>query len=292
MDNEVLKRLNTGSVDAKLNRADEHAKAFTGEVASFTHLYPHAVVTDANADATQWISRIHFGGPADFERWGLLLGDYVHCLRSALDHFIYSVAVAEADRNPPPNADKVMMPLRFTEQGFNHVWSHRLSDLSDVLRARIETLQPYPDRPQNLLLQLLEQLDIRDKHRLLQVVAVRPVHADTVIDGPEKGTIMDMDLATGPLVDGAPFLTLTFDRPSPNVKVHGNAAMLIVVPEPADPPTVLYDAGNLVHLLRLEVRRAIHVMLGQPVDQLPAPAALTGYDVQTTGGRVLDPPET
>jgi len=272
------------SVSAKLRRADEHAKALTGELASFVNLYSHAVEVDHNADFTEYYASIHFdGGDPDYVGWGLLLGDYVHCLRSALDHLIYAFAVAESNAEPPPDANKVMMPLKTTEQGFRDA-GYRIAGLNDVVRARIETLQPYPDRPDNALLGVLDDMDIRDKHRILPVLAFRPAEAAAQISGGIPGQKTRIKASGEPLKDGAPFLTVSFDRPSPDVQVDGNLALSILVPD-AEPVSIgWYVAGELVRALRLDVRRAIQILLGEQAEPRPPLKLMIGHQLSASGG--------
>lgn len=275
-----LADIDLSGVEAKLRRADEHAEAFTGAIAAFTHLHAHGISLEPNHDLSQYIIRVHFGTEPDFARWGVLLGDYVHCLRAALDHLIYAVAVAESESDPPPGETKLMMPVKSTPQGFGRA-AHRIASLSRMVRTRIESLQPYGDRPQNQLLGILEQLDIRDKHRILSVVLIQPVNASFRISGHPPGSTL-LEVSVKPLEDGAPLVTMTFARPAPDVKVEGYPAFLVVVPDFARSSKGSYDIGNLVLLLRLEVRRAIGVILGRDSVTSPVPMTpilLTGHSM-------------
>ena len=249
----------------------------TGELASFTDLYTHAVEVNKNADATLHQLTIHFDGDADYARWGLLLGDYVHCLRSALDHLVYAFAVAESQTEPPPDASKVMMPLKSTEQGFRDA-GYRIASLGDVVRTRIESLQPYPDRPQNVLLGVLDDMDIRDKHRILPVLAFHQLESAMTISNAPGGATMRARSSHNPLKDGAPFMTYVFDRPAPYVKVEGNAAFSILIPDGEPIKKGWWDAAELIRELRADTRRAIERMLGGDPGRRAPLRLLVGHD--------------
>jgi hypothetical protein len=268
-----LDGIDLSGVDAKLDRADEHVVALTGETGAFMLLHDHVFPVECNADATEYVVRVAFATAPDTQRWGLLLGDYVHCLRSALDHLIYAVAAHETNADPPPNERKVMLPLKTTEQGFGDA-SYRIEDLSDPVRARIESLQPYPGRD-NDHLAILEDLDVRDKHRGISVAVIRPLGVGIEVSNAPPGANLQTRSATGPLEDGAALVTLTFDRPAPGVQVQPNVSFAIGIPK-IPGGTDWYDVSNLTRLLRQDVRRAIAVILGRPATPTAPPLIFQG----------------
>ncbi len=146
MPSHELEGIDLTSVNAKLARADEHLKTITGDIAAFMHLHTHMFVLDDNAQALQRFVYVQFGAEPDLVTWSLTFGDFVHCLRSALDHLIYAIAIHESKADPP-GAKKLMMPLKTTTQGFADAF-FRIEKLSCPVRTRIESVAAVPRNQQ------------------------------------------------------------------------------------------------------------------------------------------------
>src|SRR5262245_2957355 len=84
----------TGVV-AKFNRSKEQFDVLRAEIGEFLDQEPqtHLSRGEFNADTWEWIERFQMQGPP--LRWGVILGDCVHNLRSALDHLICQVALLD-----------------------------------------------------------------------------------------------------------------------------------------------------------------------------------------------------
>jgi len=265
-----LSGVDLSSVRAKLRRADQHLKTLRREIRTFVKARGHRFVAEPNADRTQYILHAYFARPPDVEQWGLVLGDAVHCLRSALDHLVYAIAICESNADPPPNHTRVMLPLTRTPESFTGA-GRRISGLSKDVRARIESLQPYPGRD-NDLLSLLEDLDVADKHRVLTFAVVQSVDADVPLRGLPPGEEVTLDAHVAPLKNGAPLLTITFKRPAPGVKVEGHVAVAVLLRQ-------RFDVLSLADALRVETVRAISVLLGKPAVPTPAPVSIEGLSL-------------
>src|SRR5579864_265336 len=157
-------------------------------------------------------------------RWSLISADCISNLRAVLDHLVYAVATCESGIKPPVNEAQLSFPIVKSRAKFDDAVEHgALGDISDPVRALIETFQPYNRSHTHLppLLQILRDLNNADKHRLLRLVYVamqegkidvtedsdNPIPPNA-IPGPLHGTIQD----------GAEILAITSARPAPNMR--------------------------------------------------------------------------
>src|SRR5665213_1563927 len=114
----------------------------------------------------------------------LAIGDYIHNLRSALDHMVFQLALLNGSGED--SARKTAFPIYLTPQTFGNFADRRVAPfISSSALAEIEKLQPYAtgNAGEGDVLWILSQLDIIDKHRVLVVLAqlFRPVHASVKV---------------------------------------------------------------------------------------------------------------
>ncbi|MDQ3756434.1 MAG: hypothetical protein M3394_01100 [Actinomycetota bacterium] len=142
-------------------------------------------------------------------RLGVILGDYIHNLRSALDHLVWQLVLVE-DNTPGKWTE---FPLFSSEPNFrSKVEAPRrrgkespLLGVGDRAFAIIKSCQPYhpPPEPGAVnILSVLHKFSNIDKHQLVHVGLVR------FTDGAPKFTIKGIDtlrigLTSGPLENGA-----------------------------------------------------------------------------------------
>lgn len=110
--------LDLSSVDAKWLRAQEHAQTVKNEVRSWMDTNPYSVTKESNVDFTRYSIVLHVTSEPQIERWGLMIGDSIHCLRCVLDHLIYAMAVYESGQDPPPGADGLQFPICDSSENF------------------------------------------------------------------------------------------------------------------------------------------------------------------------------
>lgn len=80
-----------------LNRLDEAAERFfedKTEVAS--------IAGEANSQRTKYLFRVESVIEWPRREWGIIVGDAIHCLRSALDHLVYGLASERDTRTQFP----------------------------------------------------------------------------------------------------------------------------------------------------------------------------------------------
>src|SRR5205085_5007265 len=73
----------------KLERANEHIKAFHSEINAYIERRPHRISSEFDDEGWNVVS-VEVVRPMP-DAVPLILGDAVHCLRSALDHIVYAV---------------------------------------------------------------------------------------------------------------------------------------------------------------------------------------------------------
>ena len=103
----------------------------------------------------------------------LLAGDCAHCMRQALDHFAYSLAIAVNKADPPPNWEGTQFPITSSRTKFDGGIAEKIGRkklMPTGLYDALEQLQPYHGGDRKLL-GALHALDNLDKHRFPPLVA-------------------------------------------------------------------------------------------------------------------------
>jgi hypothetical protein len=145
---------------AKLLRGKTHLYLLEAELMAFWESKPYPIVYEYDAKNSKNLFRLKIERRAPVVEWGLIIGDAVHNARSALDYIAWRLAGSVlADRHT------------FCDSSASFDKSARGNRLSRVHPEAIKAIrefQPYtrPD-PKHSALWLLEELDRRDKHKLL-----------------------------------------------------------------------------------------------------------------------------
>lgn len=216
----------------KYARAQYHFDALLGEVDSFFDPKHYKTRPETNADMTKYRFYIEFERPMPSREWGLVFGDGVHNLRSALDHCVYAIGVEENNGvEPPPGVKDLQFPITEDRAKWDgQAW--RLKTLSGPAQAAIKRLQPHGHGDEFFVRPLgaLSEFDNADKHRSIRVLASVVTEMDGLLSGLDPGPGYELVWHGGALEDGAPFLTLTLPRPNPNVKMGNKLTVLPAVP--------------------------------------------------------------
>lgn len=207
-------------VSVKRERAQAHLDELGKAVESFMQENAHRVFTDLYLDEGEAVA---ISGVEDWRReetWGAILGDVVHNLRSSLDHLTYQLACLVRD---PPKC-KTEFPIFWELGKFKNA---RIGCLAKCDRDRMLYHQPftrYPDDPKSHPLWSLHQLDVDDKHNVLNVTAVvasfrtlTPVCRDLEIVGATEFPRQDS------LKSGAVLARYKVRQTGPNPEIHVNA---------------------------------------------------------------------
>jgi hypothetical protein len=158
---------------AKIARAGEHLEALNNEVIAFFNIKPDSLAGEYDAESGWYAFRLQLT-PAPL-RMGVLVGDFVHNLRSALDHFIWQL-VAFSGGNPGRSNQ---FPIYTSEADFLRDVEERVEDRGPGPLAGlgedtpgwafVKGFQPYHrgDRAATHPLTRLNRLSNEDKHRVV-----------------------------------------------------------------------------------------------------------------------------
>jgi hypothetical protein len=225
------------SAHKKLWRAHQHAEALNESISSWQDA-DHEIVLDRLSASTVVVG-VAFERSAPIQDWALLLGDAVHCWRSALDHAVYAMAVHDTGQNPPPGERALCFPIQCTPEKFGRRISRDLPGLKESSVAAVESVQPYRRATRQPGLLRLADLDNQDKHRSIRVVAVAPRDAEVGFSTDVSGM---GTLRLHPLDTTKPdwILAFEFDHPAPaglEIDLH-TRLMVKLEDEPLPQPTV------------------------------------------------------
>lgn len=152
---------------AKIERANEHLRVLDAETAAFyegtgTDGKPYVVESEFRPESSEYVFSINPKEEPPL-RLGILLGDFAHNLRSALDHLICQLALL----NGPTDCSTTQFPICFDGPArFKELAGNWLKGVSPLHRAAIEKAQPYECRkPEDHALAILDWVDRIDKHR-------------------------------------------------------------------------------------------------------------------------------
>lgn len=158
--------------------AYKHLEVIDRDLDAYETLHPHSVITNLNAEETFHECRLRSVMPPPIEV-GIRIGEFAYQLRSALDQIVFALSVfppeltsrdlerAERSTSFPimkiPNESYILGQLgRIPEDRRPRIWEI------------IDSLQPYQrgDGVERDLLAILDELNVRDKHRILKPTGV------------------------------------------------------------------------------------------------------------------------
>ena len=126
------------SARLKVRRAEDHLKEIEKVMRDFWYANANGITLDPDPQTRGYIVRIA-GSPRPPESLPLLIGDCVHNLRSALDHLMWQLVVA----NHKKPSNKTQFPVSVDSDDF---WRRAGDDMAGAhpeVKVRIEALQPY-----------------------------------------------------------------------------------------------------------------------------------------------------
>jgi hypothetical protein len=148
----------TGAV--KLSRASEIVRELHTEITAFHQSNPYKLIAEREASSGAHVVRVRILQTPPV-RWGALIGDAIHNLRSALDLLIWQL-VLHAGGTP---GKRTAFPIFDRETDFLAGYAAQLAGTDASVGKRVKALAPYEKG--NATLWLLHRLDIIDKHRVL-----------------------------------------------------------------------------------------------------------------------------
>jgi hypothetical protein len=183
--------------------------------------------------------------------WGVLIGELIHNLRSALDHCIYAAAQR-------PSRDN-QFPIFTEREDWDKKAKRMLRSVPKEVVVLVEERQPYhatpPQRPDQHLLAVLNRLSNHDKHRLLHtaVTTVQNFASPRFDKGRDVAAIHNAEFVLGPMKEGADLVrvSITPSGPNPEVNMHGNFALGVAFTDPKGEDRVIEGADILAMLLAI-----------------------------------------
>ena len=203
---------------AKIQRARSHVIEFAEGVRAFTDHAPYKVCGQHDLAANELV----FAAEADPEfaciplGLPLLAGEVAHQLRSALDHLVWQLVVANTGQGP--QGTKSSFPIFLTEAGYIGRAPAMIAGVSAEAQTRIQAAQPYHagGDAECTLTWVVHELNNTDKHRVIPItttysfvghVRMRKLDGRQVDIVPPKDEVREplhdgMEIARVPVTDG------------------------------------------------------------------------------------------
>lgn len=213
-------------VQAKWDRAKEQFDQLLAETDAFFNgePKPHFSVGEFDTDAWEWVERFQIREEPP-PRFGVILGDVLHNLRSALDHLIWQVTLLDGGK---PDSRTQFPIVRESKAEFDRVAQRCIPGLTPEHRAVVDYAQPYHagKNAHRHPLAVLSALSNMDKHRL-----VNPTYSFIEGDAAEalKRLAANWESLNAPQVEF--FLAKEGQR-----LVHGTPWFRVRFPRTEDPP--------------------------------------------------------
>jgi hypothetical protein len=216
---------------AKFERADAHLKALRAEIPVFFDGDPYGFGEYLDCEAGEYGLRIEIRQPIPL-MWSVIVGDYVHNLRSALDHLAWQLVLVSGGTPGTRTAFPIFIEEPWSGRPRTR-WDAMTAGMHETIIETLREVQPYAQakRAQEHGLAILAALSNEDKHRL-------PVARFSAIAAHEPGSlglfplrdveILDAKIATGvALEDGDQFAwaKVRCTGPDPEIEVKGPIPM-------------------------------------------------------------------
>ena len=238
-------------IEAKIDRAGEHVDALNREITDWAQSQPYSVASEPEGQATHHRIYVNLHKIPDVRRWGLLLGDAVHNMRSALDHVVYAGAIRVTGQDPPPDERRLQFVIVDDPSSEWSKQAWHMAPLSDEMRAFIRGVQPDrssdPNGYQLNPLRWIRDLDDADKHRAIRPVFVLPAGFQGYVRTITGGK-MTINMPLAPIDDKATLLEISGEAVT---EVERSMSVVLgigisVMPEHPKGPRLIYEALDLM----------------------------------------------
>lgn len=226
------------SVDLKLARADWQVRTLCDQVSAWISQNPISAKCELREERLGFRLIVEdFTEPPTLDEWGLLVGECVHNLRSALDNLAFALSRLQCD--PPQNPKKIAFPICKNEKDFNESGRSKIKQMPAEAASLIDQLQPFQRErddvegtPDTDALVMLQDLNNEDKHRVPLIIRIAPteIHHACMIEfynGEDWKTNIRPDAKSSldALCPGLVLLEYKTDRPIAKVRgsFHGTA---------------------------------------------------------------------
>jgi hypothetical protein len=217
---------------AKIERAGDHLETLDRAIRRWLEDYGYRMVLEPNVEPGKHriVMRANRAGGSPPLHLGVIVGDALHDLRSALDHLIWQLVILDGHKPWKRN----QFPIFDTPKQFKDERPRYLRGVSTEHRAQIEMYQPYHGGERGVRLSTLARLNDVDKHRVVMVgTPIARTGQGTLGFGPNVtgAQITSKDWTT--FEDGAVLYSIdSIDYTGDNVQVQANLAFTVVFGEP------------------------------------------------------------
>lgn len=159
------------AVDWRLERANEHLTTLNRERDAFLDEKNRSIVGEFDRNTSEYVFR--FGGKLPDPRIGIVVSEFAHHLRAALDNLVWQLVLL---RGGIPTR-RTEFPIEESRKRYQQrLRRGALRGISADDRAAIEAVQPYKlgKRAPKAYLTLLAWLNNVDKHRFVHVGGILP----------------------------------------------------------------------------------------------------------------------
>ncbi len=205
------------SARVKLDRAEFHIKELQGQIRSGRH-QAGGIGYRIDYETQQLVV---FTQPSDVGlRWSVIAGEIIHQSRSALDHVIWDLIIANGGK---PQEGLSGFPVFWEEVKYKKRVDGMIGGINEQARKIIDGLQPLGPDYKSDPLYLLNEMWNRDKHRLLNMNTREIFGLKVVFALPDRMRGIHISLSGGQLPERAEIerRDLGFDLPR-EVRVSGS----------------------------------------------------------------------
>lgn len=153
----------------KWQRADQHLALLKREVPACLASERRSIIGEFNRDASEYVFRVT--GEAPPTQWGVLVGDWAHNLRCALNYLLREIIRLRTGKPKWVNEFPIYSDKTLFNSGEKGGGAPRWEGVSPDDLAIIEAVQPYQFGKESARhpLALLSRLNNADKHRLMHI---------------------------------------------------------------------------------------------------------------------------
>jgi hypothetical protein len=188
----------------KLDRAKDHLDEFKGVIDPLLKRCVNPVTKSWETYDHQpaFVYRVRFSNPEPDERLPVIAGDFMHNVRSALDHV--AVALAPIARKHDASFpiftcdihEQDQVTGRYLHPSDRKKWLRRIEGMSEGAVAILDTVQPFHgggtgQDPADSPLALLCEFQNADKHRELNIVAQGLTDPEFILTYPDGSSARD-----------------------------------------------------------------------------------------------------
>jgi len=214
----------------KTERAKTHLDALNRELNIFLSR-DDTLVRKYYEKGSRYICRTEFAGVPKIV--GMLLGEFLYCMRSGLDQLAWHLALQTA-RDTEDSAHRVCFPIFETIAGTKNWknWQRVIKLFPNSVAGVIEALQPYkgPGSPKDHALWQLNALCNIDKHRIIPIHSQEAPIFVPITDPPARIEHLDDPDAIEVSVSLADAAKLKFDPKGSMTIVFGEWGSDFVIP--------------------------------------------------------------